>query len=493
MLLNCSAYEKNGSSKNSADKEKGKLYKNILSADTAVFVGQFSFRYSKRFFYHIVAAAFFWKYGVFPDNEISGFKKLAFRTFDLDHSSFTALKHCFLLWLSLHTVFYYKVLLPIENEYYSKGITRKDNKSAKYGKNKSYRIKTQREKSLYMSIDKTAAVIMAGGLGERLRPITDTVPKPIVPIGDGMAITGALRMLSRVGIKRAYVTVRYKCEDIIKKLGEEAFGVSLSYLIEKEGLGTAGGVREAYRKIREENDVDEIAVLSGDAVSDFDLSPLLSLHRLKGSAVTMFLARSNEPWRYGVVSTDSDGRVLKFSEKPKDANVGDTVNTGIYIISKRVIEMIPPGEYDFGRELFPLMLRCGERIYGKVGEGYWCDVGTPESYVKCCNDAVLGKINGYGGNVDGSGAIISENSRIGKGSVMTGAIVHEGVSIGEDVRAKNAVFCRGVSVGCRVTVGEGAVIGAGSYIGDGIRIPDGAKIAPRSRIESGVPVFAENL
>lgn len=342
-----------------------------------------------------------------------------------------------------------------------------------------------------MEMKKTAAVIMAGGKGERLRPITDTCPKPLVPIGDGVAIHSSVRMLSRIGVKSAMLTVKYRHEDVTELCGEKCRDVSLSYHVECEECGTAGGVRDAVKNL---GDIDEIIVLSGDTVSDFDLRRAIASHRLRGAELTMMLIPSDEPWRYGVVGLGHDGRIENFTEKPRGASLGALINAGIYIMSPRVIGMIPhTGEYDFGRELFPMMLRRGEKMYGVVGEGYWCDIGTPEAYIACCHDAALGKIGGFGADVDVSGAILGPDCRIGDGSVLTGSVFHRGVSIGRAVRGRNCVFCRGVTVGERVTVGEGSVIGADSYIGDGVRIPAGTKIAPNSMVESGAGVFAENL
>lgn len=347
-----------------------------------------------------------------------------------------------------------------------------------------------------MNTDKTAAVIMAGGRGERLRPITDTFPKPLVPVGNRPACAASFMILSRVGIKSAYLTVKYRHEMIKNTLGEEYEGVKLRYIVEENSLGTAGGVRNAFEKITLETgkEPNETVVLSGDAVSDYDLSVLISLHRVKNAAASLFLSEAEDPSMYGTVKIDGDGRIEAFTEKNREARPYSLINAGIYVLSARAVKMIPPGkEYDFGHDLFPTMLKRGEKLYGIRGHGYWCDIGTPTAYVNCCHDAVLGKINGFFGKTDICCAVVSENSRIGERSLLKGCVIHEGVSIGEDVRGDRAVFCRGASVGCRVTVGKGSVIGADSYIGDGVRIPEGTKIAPNSKIESGAEIFAENL
>lgn len=336
-----------------------------------------------------------------------------------------------------------------------------------------------------------AAVIMAGGRGERLSPVTDTLPKPIVPIGNGNALGCGARMLFEAGIRACAVTVRYLADEIKNACGDSFNGVNIKYYEESRAFGTAGGVRAAADRF---GFGDELIVVSGDAVADFSLLRALAVHRLNRASATLMLARSSNPERYGVVIADADGMITDFREKPSDALPGALVNTGIYVLSRRAVELIPTsGEYDFGRELFPEMLRRGERIFGCVGEGYWCDMGTPETYLEVCRDAATGMIRGLDAEVDASGAIVGENVRVGDGSVLAGSVLHDGVSVGCDVRANDAVLCRGVTVGSRVSIGRGAVIGEGSYIGDGIRVPEGTKIAPNSRLESGAGVFAENL
>ncbi len=342
-----------------------------------------------------------------------------------------------------------------------------------------------------MDMTKTAAVIMAGGRGERLRPITDSMPKPCVPIGDKPAMASAAMVLARAGVRHAAVTVMYRAQDVIAAAGEELCGVELSYYVEKEPLGTAGSVREAAKML---SDFEELIVLSGDAVTDFDLSRALTLHRLKRSEATLLLTPSEEPWRYGVVDVDGDGRIKSFAEKPSDAIPGSLINAGIYILSKRALGMIPKtGEFDFGRGLFPIMQKRGERMYGAVGEGYWCDIGVPEAYIRCCRQAAMGDIAGFSAEAHLSGAVICGSAAIGVGAVLPECVVMDGATLGDDVRAKGVVFARGVTVGSRVTVGAGSIIGEGSFIGDGVRILADTKIAPNSSVESGAAVFAENL
>jgi len=348
---------------------------------------------------------------------------------------------------------------------------------------------------------KTAAVIMAGGNGNRLRPITDTIPKPLLPIGRERAMTASLNMLRAAGIKYAIVTTRYMHEQIEDFYGEYYNGVRLLYSVETSPLGTAGGVRAAADVI---NDFDELIVLSGDAVCDFDLDEALSYHRRSGAEATLLLARSDEPWNYGVVTVSGDseesdstsaepfgdgrvcGRITGFIEKPTSFD-GDTavINSGIYILSRRAVGMIPRAKYDFGRNLFPHMLSRGDKICGIEGGGYWCDIGGFEAYRRACFDAAYGKIKGYSAHIDESGAIMGEYCRVHDRAVFDGCVLHDGVTAGADTTAVDSIICRGVTIGNRVTIEPGCVIGAYSIIEDGAVLRSGMKIPPRSYVKAG--------
>lgn len=247
-----------------------------------------------------------------------------------------------------------------------------------------------------MNYRNTAAVIMAGGRGERLRPLTDKIPKPLVRIGDGYAVTSSLKSLAAMGITRAVLTVRYRWEDIVISLGDLHDGVRLSYLIENESVGTAGGVRAALPILDaadEAGEVEEIIVLSGDAVFDMKLEDAIKLHRREGASATLVLSRSDDAGKFGVVNLD--GNIIRgFVEKPENPPKEALVNTGIYILSREAVLEIPERvPYDFGRELFPKLISLGKKLVGFVSDGYWCDVGSPEAYGRCCFDSAAGLIN----------------------------------------------------------------------------------------------------
>ena len=235
------------------------------------------------------------------------------------------------------------------------------------------------------------AVIMAGGEGKRLRCVTGESPKPLVPLLGRPMMEHILRLLRQHGFTEVCATLRYRAEEIRAAFGDgSALGVHLCYREEDTPLGTAGGVKNCADFIGEE----DVLVISGDAACDFDLAALLDAHRRRGAAATLALYRHPEPLSYGLTVTDGEGWVRAFIEKPDWGHVvTDLVNTGIYVLSPRALAAIPEGKpFDFGRELFPLLLRRGEKLLGVAMEGYWCDVGSPLAYYQCCADALLGRL-----------------------------------------------------------------------------------------------------
>ena len=235
------------------------------------------------------------------------------------------------------------------------------------------------------------AVIMAGGEGKRLKAVTGDAPKPMAPLLGRPMLEHIILLLKKHGFDDLCAAVKYRAEDIISYFGDgEALGVKLQYRVEAEPLGTAGGVKNCADFYGGE----DFLVISGDAACDFDLAALMERHRQSRAAVTLALCRHPEPLSYGLAVTDAGGLVRAFVEKPRWSRVvTDLVNTGIYVISPRVMELVPEGRaFDFAKDLFPLLLERGELLLGVDMEGYWCDVGTPLSYYKCCVDALEGRL-----------------------------------------------------------------------------------------------------
>ena len=235
------------------------------------------------------------------------------------------------------------------------------------------------------------AVILAGGEGKRLKSVTGETPKPLVPLLGRSLMEHILLLLRRCGFTEICAAVRYRAEEIAAAFGDGAdYGVSLGYRREDEPLGTAGAVKNCADFYGDE----DFLLISGDAACDFDLAALRRRHRESGAAATIALRREASPLRFGLAVTDGSGEVRGFVEKPDwPGVVSDLVNTGIYVLSPRAMAYVPEGRpFDFARDLFPLLLRRGERIAGAEMEGYWCDVGTPQSYYRCCADALEGRL-----------------------------------------------------------------------------------------------------
>ena len=216
------------------------------------------------------------------------------------------------------------------------------------------------------------AVIMAGGRGSRLMPLTKSIPKPLVPMVDKPVMWYIIRLLKRAGIRDIVVTLGYRGDQIVREFGDGAdLGVRLHYVYESQPLGTAGGVRNAADYLDE-----DFLVVSGDAYTDFDLADLAQWHYTKGGVMTVAAYPVSDPTRFGVIVSDADGLILRFEEKPLHP-ASHLVNTGIYVCDKRVLSLIPDGFYDFAKDLFPRLI--GNMFACRL-EGFWSDIGTLSTY-----------------------------------------------------------------------------------------------------------------
>jgi len=221
------------------------------------------------------------------------------------------------------------------------------------------------------------AIIMAGGEGSRLRPLTCNRPKPMVPVLNRPVMAYCLDLLKQHGISEIGVTLQYLPQAIQDYFGDGSdFGVRLHYFVEETPLGTAGSVKNAAAFLDE-----TFVVVSGDALTDLDLSQAIAFHRNRGAAGTLVLTRVDCPLEYGVVITAPEGQIVQFLEKPSWSEVfSDTVNTGIYVLEPEVLDYFAPGQkFDFSQDLFPLLLREKKPLFGLVLSGYWCDIGIAQS------------------------------------------------------------------------------------------------------------------
>jgi mannose-1-phosphate guanylyltransferase/phosphomannomutase len=368
------------------------------------------------------------------------------------------------------------------------------------------------------------AVVMAGGEGSRLRPLTINRPKPMVSIVNKPCLGHIFDLLQRHGITDAFVTLQYLASQIQDSFGDGgSVGMRLRYSIEETPLGTGGSVRQIGDALD-----DTFIVISGDALTDIDLSAVVAFHRERKAAVTLTLYHVPNPLEYGVVITDpADGRITKFLEKPSWGEVfSDTINTGIYVIEPRVLERYKVGEtFDFSKDLFPQLLADGEPLFGHIASGYWTDVGSIPEYARANADVLLGKVKAgklgrellpgvfAAGDVEidptaklsgplylgtgvkiGPGAevigptVLRDYVAVDAGAVIDRSIVWRNSYIGDRSELHGAIVGRQCALKSRVVLEEGSVVGDHSVINEGARVRSQVKIWPDKQVESGAVV-----
>ncbi|MBR5769659.1 MAG: NTP transferase domain-containing protein, partial [Clostridia bacterium] len=355
------------------------------------------------------------------------------------------------------------------------------------------------------------AVIMAGGEGTRLRPLTCDMPKPMAPLCGRPVMDYTLELLARHGFDEAAVTLMYMPQAIIERFGEEAHGVRLKYYIEEQPLGTAGSVKRASADFGE-----DFLVISGDGLCDFDLKKITDFHREKGAAATIVLKGMPNPLEYGLVITDADGRVTRFLEKPDWGQaLTDLVNTGVYVLSTECMRFVPDGKpFDFGKELFPLLLEKGAAVYGYVESGYWLDIGDISTYISGQFDLLDGRVKfavpksprregvkppaWIGENVSiapgasvGEYAVIGDGCRIAAGASVKNSVVGPGSYVGKRAELRGALVCGKCVVKADAAMYDGSVLGAGSVLSEGSVVSPNVRIWPAKRIEANSGVYSD--
>jgi mannose-1-phosphate guanylyltransferase len=337
----------------------------------------------------------------------------------------------------------------------------------------------------------TRAVLLTGGLGTRLRPLTNEVPKPLVPVANRPLISYPLAMLRRGGIREAIVTCAYRAEELregIERLG--AVGVAVEFVEETEPLDTAGAVRNALASAEE-----PFIVMNGDQIIDVDVRALLQLHTTRGADLSIVVRRVPDVSAYGLVPCDNEGRVKEFGEKrPLDPTGQNLINAGMYVFNPDVLEQIPEGErYSNERQLFPGLIREGRPVFAfQMNENaYWADVGTPANYLEANRDLLDGAWADVNLATAADGAEVSpearlkgpislaEGCRIGRGTEVGPHVsVGEGATIGEQAVVRNSILCPRSSVGggCRLA---NVVVRPGHRVADGtVFEPEEATIIP---------------
>jgi len=341
------------------------------------------------------------------------------------------------------------------------------------------------------------AVVMAGGQGTRLRPLTSNQPKPMVPVVNKPTIQHIIELVERHGINEVVMTLAFLPRLIRNYFGDgSSLGIHIDYTVEETPMGTAGSIRLAKDILD-----DTFLVISGDALTDFDLTGIIDFHRRREAMVTIALKSVENPLEFGVVIVDEEGRIQRFLEKPGWGQVfSDTVNTGIYVIEPEIFDYIPEGRpYDFSHDLFPQLFDMHKPLYGIPTEGYWQDIGSLEQYLQANRDALDGKVKvtppgvrlrgnvwvGQGAvidtldDVDGP-AVIGANSRLEPGARIhshtvlgPNAVVRAGAQIGMSVVGENVYIAPGAIV-------NGAILGNAVEIHENAHVAEGAAIGDRS-------------
>lgn len=371
------------------------------------------------------------------------------------------------------------------------------------------------------------AVVMAGGFGTRIQPLTNSIPKPMLPVLNRPMMEHIIRKLKAAGITEIIVLLYFKPEVIQNyfKDGKD-FGVNITYILPDDDYGTAGAVKKAQKYIDK-----RFIVVSGDLVTDFDFNEIIGFHNAVSSKLTITLTSVEDPLQFGVVITDKEGKILRFLEKPGWGEVfSDTINTGIYVIEPEILDYIPLNiPFDFSKDLFPKLMKEGITLYGYNARGYWRDVGNPESYREVNREILEGKIKlGFEGqkvefpsgvaytktqlpqniNIEGvvvldeaveieegvslKNCVIGKNTKIKSGSKLTNCVVWWECEIGGNCVLNNAVVCNKVLIKDRVRAEKGVIIAEGTEIESNVLIEKDIVIYPNKHIEENV-IVSSNL
>ena len=335
------------------------------------------------------------------------------------------------------------------------------------------------------------AVVLVGGRGTRLRPLTLATPKPMLPTAGVPFLTHLLSRIAEAGIDHVVLGTSYRAATFEAEFGDgSALGLQMEYVTEEEPLGTGGGIANVASTLRH----DTVMVFNGDVLSGVDLRAMLAAHRERDADVTLYLVRVGDPRAFGSVPTDADGNVLAFLEKTEDPPT-DQINAGCYIFKREVLERIPRGrEVSVEREVFPALLAGGAKVCGFVDSGYWRDMGTPEDFVRGSADLVRGIVASPVLAGRSGESLVHDEAAVAPGAVVIGGtVVGRGAQIGTGVRRDGAVIfddarIEAGSVIERSIIGFGARIGPRTLIRDGV-IADGADIGARCELLRGARVW----
>ncbi|MFZ2528444.1 MAG: NDP-sugar synthase [Rhodococcus sp. (in: high G+C Gram-positive bacteria)] len=353
----------------------------------------------------------------------------------------------------------------------------------------------------------TDAVILVGGQGTRLRPLTLSAPKPMLPTAGVPFLTHLLARIREAGIKHVVLGTSFKAEVFEEHFADGSdLGLEIEYVTETEPLGTGGGIRNVLPKLR----ADNIMVFNGDVLGGTDLGAILDTHTRTDADVTLHLVRVGDPRAFGCVPTDADGRVTAFLEKTQDPPT-DQINAGCYVFKRDIIESIATGRpVSVEREVFPALLADGKRVFGHVDNAYWRDMGTPEDFVRGSADLVRGiapspALTGQRGEslvhpgasvAPGAlligGTVVGRGAEIGAGARLDGAVIFDGAKVEAGAVIERSIIGFGVRVGPRALIRDG-VIGDGADIGARCELLRGARVWPGVTLPDGGVRFSTDV
>ena len=342
----------------------------------------------------------------------------------------------------------------------------------------------------------TDAVVLVGGQGTRLRPLTLSAPKPMLPTAGLPFLTHLLARIAEAGITHVVLGTSYKAEVFEEAFGDGAdLGLELEYVTETQPLGTGGGIRNVLPKLR----ADNVMVFNGDVLGGTELGAVLDTHESTNADVTLHLVRVGDPRAFGCVPTDEEGRVTAFLEKTQDPPT-DQINAGCYVFRREYIEKIPAGRpVSVEREVFPALLTEGARIFGHVDASYWRDMGTPEDFIQGSSDLVRGiapspalpgqrgesLVHPGAGVAPGAlligGTVVGRGAEVGAGARLDGAVLFDGAKVEAGARVERSILGFGARIGPRALVRD-AVIGDGADIGARCELLRGARVWPGVQI-----------
>jgi mannose-1-phosphate guanylyltransferase len=347
------------------------------------------------------------------------------------------------------------------------------------------------------------AIMLVGGEGRRLRPLTLTTPKPLLPVGGAPILAHQLAQAKAAGIEHVVLATAYRSDAFHAFVGDGTeLGLRVDYRFEPEPLGTAGAIRHAATAL--DDDDRPVLIFNGDIITSLDLSGFVQAHDADGADVSLHLTHVPDPRGFGIVTTNETGRVSRFVEKPTNGDhEGKHVNGATYVFERSVIDSIPAGRaHSIERDVFPRLLDDGAALLGFVSDCYWLDLGRPESLMRASADVVLGRMPSPLGGQCGEfrclpgaiiaervvltgGTVIAEHARVEAGVHVHGSVIQAGARIGPGARIHDSIVGAGVSIGAgcrldRAIIGDHARIGADNELAAGIRIwpsvriPDGA-------------------